>query len=238
MITIKDVLQTKAFEGARVVGGKKGLHNKIKNVTVAEVPDSANWLHGGELICTTAYFISKEVKYQVDWIKSLSENGASALAIKSDRFLGKIPKKIISIADTLHLPIIEMSPEVTWPKVIESVMHPLLNHQVKTLQRAEEIHTKLTALVLEDQSVNVIADEIARLIGSPIIIEDARLNHITIGNKKQYNSPFWKKCFQRRLSSTFSNKVIRTTFYQNVIQNKSGEAYKTSLTIDDIKMIE
>lgn len=237
MITIDDVLQTKAFDGAKVVGGRKGLHNKIKNVTVAEVPDSANWLHGGELICTTAYFISKEVKYQVDWIKSLSENGASALAIKSDRFLGKISESIISIADSLNLPIIEMSPKVTWPEVIESVMHPILNNQIKTLQRAEEIHTKLTSLVLEDQSVNVIANEIASLIGSPIIIEDARFNHITTGNEEHYQTPFWKKCFQRRLSNTFCNKVISTTFYQNVIQHKTGDSYKTELTIEQ-KTIE
>src|SRR5690625_1623909 len=166
MITVEKVLMTPAFKNAKVVAGEEGFKNIVKNVTVAEVPDAANWLDGGELICTTAYFISKEVKYQVKWVRSLTENGAVALAIKSDRFLGEIPNKIIEVSNKLNFPIIEMPSETTWPKVIESVMNPLLQEQIKTLKRAEEIHSKLTTLVLEDKSIKVIADVIATLVGN------------------------------------------------------------------------
>src|SRR5690625_1693710 len=233
MITVEKVLTTPAFNGAKVVAGKFGLKNYVKLVTVAEVPDAANWLEGGELICTTAYFISKEVKYQILWIKSLKENGAVALAIKTDRFLGKIPISIIDIANSLNFPIIEMPSDTTWPNVIESVMNPLLNEKIKTLKRAEEIHTKLTSLLLENESVKKISDVISLLVENPIIVEDARLNHIATSDKYIYETELSDEAINMRLSNSIRNKIKSTNFYQDVMRNKEESSFEFILEIED-----
>lgn len=102
MITVERILNTSAFKASKVLGGFKGLQRNVSTVTVAEVPDAANWLRGGELVCTTAYFISKGIKYQIKWIESLVANGAAALAIKTGRFLGEVPDSIKEVCDSLN----------------------------------------------------------------------------------------------------------------------------------------
>ena len=43
-VTVKEVLNTKGFQGSSVVAGEMGLNNIVKTVTVAEVPDAMDWL--------------------------------------------------------------------------------------------------------------------------------------------------------------------------------------------------
>ena len=85
MITVHDVIATEAFEDAKVVAGFDGLNNMISSITVAEVPDAADWLRGNELVCTTGFFIKDNTVSQIRWIERLIEHGAKALAIKIGR---------------------------------------------------------------------------------------------------------------------------------------------------------
>lgn len=236
MITVEKLINKKVFKVAKILAGKKGMNKIVRKVTVAEVPDAANWLHGGELVCTTAYFISKEVKYQVEWIESLSNNGAVALAIKTDRFLGEVPESIIEVANNLNFPIIELPPEITWPEVIESVMNPIMHKQIQTLQRADEIHTKLTSLVLADEPIKVIADQISSLVGNPIIIEDARLELIAIGESDININEGSTKVVKERLSESFKNKLKSTAYYDDVIRNRTKNNLEIYVEVDDRKL--
>ncbi|PLR79795.1 PucR family transcriptional regulator [Bacillus canaveralius] len=232
LITVKDVLNTKAFEGAKIIGGMDGLERSVSIVTVAEVPDAANWLRGGELVCTTAYFMSKGVIYQTDWVESLFSNGAVALAIKTGRFLGTVPQAIIDVANRLQFPLIEMPDDITWPIVIESIMNLLMNDQYSVLQRAEEIHTTLTNLVLEDETVQAVADKIASLVGNPIIIEDARLNLIAVGEIEDKINEQWKQLIEKRTSLPARKQIMETAYYENVLRNRTKEKLQISLSKD------
>ncbi|WP_242634669.1 PucR family transcriptional regulator [Bacillus timonensis] len=225
---MEQILNTNPFQTSKILGGAKGLHRNVSTVTVAEVPDAANWLRGGELVCTTAYFISKGIKYQMEWVESLVVNGAAALAIKTSRFLGEVPSSIIKIANQLNFPIIEIPTEVTWPNVIESVMNLLMDTQINILQRTEEVHNALISLVLENESVQVIANKISSLVGNPIIIEDARLNHISMSQNiidKEKNNKF----IEERLSPIFKEKIAYTDFYKNVLSSKTKETLELPL---------
>jgi PucR family transcriptional regulator, purine catabolism regulatory protein len=232
MITVKDVLMTKAFQNAQVIAGEDGLSRVIKTITVAEVPDAANWLQGAELVCTTAFFISKGVENQIKWIESLISNGASALAIKSSRFLGTIPKPIVDVANRLNFPLIEMPTDVIWPMLIESVMNLLTDEQTKVLRRAEEIHTKLTDLVLENESIQVISDTISGLVGNMIIVEDARLNVIATGNVFTDDEPseWYKKLIDKRIGEPFRNKVLHSNFYKTVLRVRKKDRLEIKVT--------
>jgi purine catabolism regulator len=225
MVTVQDVLTTKAFQNTKVLADTEGLSRIVSTITVAEVPDAANWLRGGELVCTTAYFIGQGVKYEVEWIESLFNNGASALAIKTSRFLGTIPKSIIDAAKRLHFPLIEMPPDITWPVVIESVMNLLTDQQTKVLQQAEEIYNKLTTLVLENDSIQVIADTLASLVGNPIVVEDARLNLIAVGTT-QMEPHVYEDLLQNRLSESFRKQILQTNFYKNALHGRKKEMFQ------------
>ncbi|MGI5882460.1 MAG: PucR family transcriptional regulator ligand-binding domain-containing protein, partial [Dethiobacteria bacterium] len=98
-VTIKEALTTHGFEESRVVAGEAGLGNKVKTVTVAEVPDAMDWLGGGELVITTAYYIKDDPQALKNWVQGLVDHGAVALAIKPERFIGTRPDAIKQIGN-------------------------------------------------------------------------------------------------------------------------------------------
>ena len=221
MITILDVLKSDVFQKYKILAGNNGLLREVTTITIAEVPDAANWLRGGELVCSTAFFISNTDSEQKKWIESLIENGASALAIKTSRFLGVLPKHIIECANNHDFPIIELDHEVTWPAIIESFMDYLMNHQIKTMELIEEVQRNLINLVLENNTIQTIVNKISGLVGNTIIIEDAKLNVIALGNVEddiQFNldSPLLKE----RINDDFRLNVMESNFYKKI---KSGE---------------
>lgn len=220
MITIQDVLKADVFQNYNILAGEKGLAREVTTITVAEVPDAANWLRGGELVCTTAFFISNTDLEQTQWIESLIFNGASALAIKTSRFLGVLPENIIDCANKHDFPIIELDHEVTWPVIIESFMDYLMNQRIKIMELIEDVQRNLINLVLENNTLQTIVDKISELVGNTIIIEDAKLNVIAFGNiegdiHSQPDSPL----LQERTNDNFRQNVIKSNFYKEV---KSG----------------
>jgi PucR family transcriptional regulator, purine catabolism regulatory protein len=70
MLTIKEAMKINPLRKTRLVGGKKGLNNVIKSVTVMEVPDIVHWIKGGEFVITRFYF-TKNVKLQLDILYEL-----------------------------------------------------------------------------------------------------------------------------------------------------------------------
>ncbi|MGI6145439.1 MAG: hypothetical protein GX092_03185 [Clostridia bacterium] len=179
-VKVREVLSTKGFEGSRVVSGHAGLDNVVKMVTVAEVPDAMDWLVGGELVMTTAYYLKDTPKALKIWVNGLIEHGAVALAIKSSRFIGVIPDVIKKIGEERAFPIIELPPDVTWPAIIESVTNLLMNQQQGILVSTEEIYDKLMRLVLESKGLNAIVETLSDLIKKPIIIEDRWFNTMAL----------------------------------------------------------
>lgn len=227
MANVDDALKTKAFENATVIAGHEGLNNTVKSVTVAEVPDAADWLRGGEIVCTTGFFIRDNSVSQVQWIESLICHGASALAIKSTRFLGEISDTVKVLAESKRFPIINLPNNSTWPFVIESVMNLISDEQVEQLQRAEEIHTQLTQLVLDGNSVSSIAQSLADLVSNPIVVEDGRFNLIASSLPTSLNlindADTLQKFVDKRTSKKFQDKLFHSDYYHDVL---NGDAKK------------
>ena len=212
MLTVREILAAKPFINAGVVAGKDGLDRQVSSVTVAEVPDAANWLQGGELVCTTAYFIRQGLQYQFPWFESLIKGGAAAVAIKTSRFLHTIPQSIIDIADRYRIPLIEVSHEISWPAIIESVMQLLSSEQASLIHSSADIHRKLIDLVLNNESLDLIAHEIASLIKHPVIIEDVHLNTIACSALETH------PLFEARLEDQVKNIIRMSHFYQDVLR--------------------
>lgn len=234
MITIQDVLTAKAFQNSLVLAGGEGLSREVTSITVAEVPDAANWLRGGELVCTTAFFISNTVDREVEWIESLISNGAAALAIKTSRFLGTLPASILEAANRHRFPLIGLPHEITWPVAIESFMDFFMNERIKFMEHVGEIQSQLINLVLENEPIQIIVDKIANLVGNPIILEDARLNVIAIGHENEnVRSEFDQSVIEQRTDETFRNKIRKTDFYQNVQRGRKKDKLEIQINTSE-----
>src|SRR5699024_9043733 len=135
---------------------------------------------------------------------------ASALAIKSTRFLGEISDSVKSLADIKKFPIINLPSDSTWPFVIEAVMNLISDEQLEQLRRAQEIHTQLTQLVLNENSVQTIAQSLSNLVNDPIVVEDGRFNLITSAlptSHDPHNTEAIQQLIDERTSKYFQEKL-------------------------------
>ncbi len=219
-ITVKEALTTHGFEGSRVVAGKSGLDNTVKTVTVAEVPDAMDWLNGGELVVTTAYYIKEDPLAQKKWVQGLVDHGAVALAIKPARFIGNIPEVIKQIGDELSFPIIELPPKITWPVIIEGVMNLILDRASALVKRSEEIHRRLTKLVLDSKGMDKIARTVSDIVNNPVIIEDRWFNLLTVSDTDEND----RNILNHRLSPDYI-KQLKVLQKENKIKMNHKSSY-------------
>lgn len=123
MLTIREAMKISPLIKTRLVGGRKGIDNVIKSVTVMEVPDIVHWIKGGEFLITSFYFM-KDVNVQLDILHQLSKFNAAGLAIKiSD---GKsIHENVIKEADRMKFPLVEIPDNVTYLDIMTPLNHKI-----------------------------------------------------------------------------------------------------------------
>ena len=63
------------------------MHREISTVTVIDTPDGFQWLTGNEVVITTTYALEKTEEAFCNFITSIIVKGASALIVKTDRYL-------------------------------------------------------------------------------------------------------------------------------------------------------
>lgn len=224
LTTIKNIMDLSTFKNAKVIAGHKGMNKEVSSVTVAEVPDASDWLKGGEMVVTTGYFIKDNEDFQKKWINALIKNGASALAIKTDRFMGKIPEQMIEIANQNSFCLIELPLDITWPAILQSVFN-LINHENSVaIKRTEEIHKKLTKTVFEGQGLYFIAKILAQLVDNIIIVEDAVLDNLAIASHNN-NSEAVEEFLNYRLSTEYKKGFNSTEYYMSVFKNANRKPF-------------
>ncbi|MCL6593201.1 MAG: PucR family transcriptional regulator ligand-binding domain-containing protein, partial [Alicyclobacillus sp.] len=233
MPSVRDVLATSAFCRAVVLAGADGLDETVKSITVAEVPDAGEWLRGGEIVCTTGFFIRDSVEAQQQWIDSLIRHRAVALAVKTTRFLGDIADPVLTLANERRFPLIGLPADSTWPALIESVMTLINDEQVRLLQRAEEIHQQLTELVLNGSTVEDICHILAELVQNPVLVEDGRLQPIACSYPSNTaDGPSGERlqtAVAERTHPAFRARLLQSDHYQQLISNRSKEGLTYTL---------
>ncbi|HKL75407.1 MAG TPA: PucR family transcriptional regulator ligand-binding domain-containing protein [Halanaerobiales bacterium] len=217
-ITLNDIMELPIFNDARIIAGHAGAKKEVKSVTVAEVPDAADWLNGGELVVTTAYFLKDNSEKQKSWLTSLIEGQAVALAIKPERFLGNIPEAMIDIADEFSFPLIRLPHKIDWPQIIENVMNAINQNKSEIIKRSEDIHNKLTQIVLREDGLEIIADTMASLVNNLIIVEDNNLEALAVGYPDQDNREEFDDLLKFR-GKIFLNEFRKNEYYKDKVEN-------------------
>jgi sugar diacid utilization regulator len=121
LVPLEEILKSSCFKDAKILAGQNRLKVKVGSVTVGEVPDIADWLTGQELVLTTLYAVSKDVEKQVKFASRIINSSASALVVKANRFVRKIPTKIVRLAEERGFPLIEVPVWVRWTAIVKEV---------------------------------------------------------------------------------------------------------------------
>ncbi len=178
-ITVAEAMALPCFSGARIIAGQGGRDRLIRSVNMMEVPDIGRYVLPGELLVTTAYPLRQDPEALARLVPLLVERALACLALKPNRYIDAIPEAMISTADRLEFPLIELPPNASFNDILAGVLGTILNRQALQLERSQAIHEQLSDVAIRGGSLSDLARVLTRLIGHSVSISDSQGQTLT-----------------------------------------------------------
>jgi purine catabolism regulator len=161
------------FGGPRVVAGEDRLDRPVRWVHVAEVPDIATLLGGGELVLTTGIGLPADDAGLRAFIDDLAAVGVSGLIVElGRRYPASVPKVMVAAAQRRGLPLVELRRPTPFVPITEAVHGLIVDAQLAELRASEEIHQRFTELSVEGAEPAEVVHQAAGLAGCPVVLEN------------------------------------------------------------------
>ncbi|WP_452299638.1 PucR family transcriptional regulator [Micromonospora krabiensis] len=173
--TVREVLALDPVRhGApRLVAGDAGLDRPVRWVHVAEVPDIATLLGGGELVLTTGIGLPGDDAGLRAFIGDLADVGVSGLVVELGRRYGSaVPRVMVAAAERRGLPLVELRRATPFVRITEAVHALIVDAQLTELRATEEIHQRFTDLSVEGAGAGEVVRQAAELSGCPVVLEN------------------------------------------------------------------
>ncbi|NBE84857.1 PucR family transcriptional regulator [Micromonospora sp. NEAU-HG-1] len=157
----------------RLVAGESGLDRPVRWVHVAEVPDIATLLRGGELVLTTGIGLPADDAGLRVFIGALADVGVSGLVVElGRRYVSGVPRVMAAAAERRGLPLVELRRATPFVRVTEAVHALIVDAQLTELRATEEIHQRFTELSVEGAGPAEVVRQAAELSGCPVVLEN------------------------------------------------------------------
>lgn len=173
--TVREVLALDPVRhGApRVVAGDAGLDRPVRWVHVAEVPDIATLLGGGELVLTTGIGLPGDDAGLRAFIGDLADVGVSGLVVElGRRYVSGVPRVMVATAERRGLPLVELRRATPFVRITEAVHALIVDAQLTELRATEEIHQRFNDLSVEGADAAEVIRQAAELSGCPVVLEN------------------------------------------------------------------
>ncbi len=190
-VSVEKILALEVLKDARVLAGSEGLGRRVSSVTVGEVPDIADWLSGGEIVLSTMFAFKGDIERQREFCQKVMLAGASALMVKTTRFVETIPADIIQLADRRKFPIVEVPQGLRWTQLMQDVTEVIIDQQASQLEKSQQIHRALLGVVIRGGDWGDLARESARLLDMPVVFLDISLEPLATAllEERGYETP-------------------------------------------------
>ncbi len=157
----------------RMVAGDAGLDRPVRWVHVAEVPDIATLLGGGELVLTTGIGLPGDDAGLRAFIGDLADVGVSGLVVElGRRYVSGVPRVMVAAAERRGLPLVELRRATPFVRITEAVHALIVDAQLTELRATEEIHQRFNDLSVEGADAAEVIRQAAELSGCPVVLEN------------------------------------------------------------------
>ncbi|GAA3749903.1 purine catabolism regulator [Spinactinospora alkalitolerans] len=173
--SLADVLRLPALRRARprVIVGAEYLDVAVRWVHIAEVPDLAHLLRGGELVLTTGIAIPDDPDALRRYVTDLASVGVSGLAVELGRkYSSALPEALLTAAREARMPVISLAREARFVEITEAVHSRVVSEQLEELRESERLHEVFTELSVEGAPPQEVLHEAAQLSGCPVVLEN------------------------------------------------------------------
>ncbi|MDO5045038.1 MAG: helix-turn-helix domain-containing protein, partial [Coriobacteriia bacterium] len=148
---------------------------EVSSVTVAELPDIAQWLTGNDFVhCVGRLFADKngdiDEKRFYQWVIELINHGAACLAVKTHRYIKSIPQSIRSLGDKTGFPIIELPNTMMQSKVAEVIYEMILQQGQERERKRTRLFTDMVRSLTGPHVLENDAEHMQEALGYPIMI--------------------------------------------------------------------
>ncbi|MEH1126823.1 PucR family transcriptional regulator [Micromonospora sp. CPCC 206061] len=185
----------------RVVAGESELDRPVRWVHVAEVPDIATLLRGGELVLTTGIGLPADDEGLRAFIADLAGVGVAGLVVElGRRYTGSVPKVMVAAAERRRLPLVELRRATPFVRITEAVHALIVDAQLTELRATEEIHQRFTELSVEGADPAEVVHQAAELAGCPVVLENLSrqvLAYDTAGDSPELLLDGWEQHSRR-----------------------------------------
>ncbi|MEV1286243.1 PucR family transcriptional regulator [Micromonospora sp. NPDC049679] len=201
--TVREVLALDPVRhgGPRVVAADAHLDRPVRWVHVAEVPDIASLLRGGELVLTTGIGLPADDAGLRAFIGDLADVGVAGLVVElGRRYTGSVPRVMAAAAERRGLPLVELRRATPFVRITEAVHALIVDAQLTELRATEEIHQRFTELSVEGAEPAQVVQEAAALAGCPVILENLSrqvLAYDTAGDSAELLLDGWEQHSRR-----------------------------------------
>ncbi|EKF20432.1 sugar diacid utilization regulator [Nitratireductor pacificus pht-3B] len=158
------------MQDGTLLAGKKGLDRVVKTATVLDAPDAVRWLRGEELALTSTYPLL-QLRHRLDhFIRELVEYGASGLGLKLNRYMKRVPQKMIDCANALDFPIVVVPENVAWVEIITPVMSSYFEARAGKVIQPELFGGRLSQVSLVDSALQDLLGDLNTLLTNPVMV--------------------------------------------------------------------
>jgi purine catabolism regulator len=177
--TVREVLELPVLRRGLpdVIVGGAGLDRAIRWVHSGEVSNIATLLVGGELLLTTGMGIGQRSRAQEQFVEALAAREIAALVVELGGAFDELPDPLVDAAHAHGMPLIALRRPVPFVEVTEAVHTELVSAQYAVLRRGEEIHRRLTGLMLQGEGIPAVLAAVAEVLRGAVFLEsgDGRL---------------------------------------------------------------
>ncbi|MDH2595939.1 MULTISPECIES: PucR family transcriptional regulator [Acinetobacter calcoaceticus/baumannii complex] len=161
---ITEAIESTILGEAKVVAGKRNLTNEFTWVHSIDHPNVEHWIKPGYLLLSTGYNWPKNEEEALTMIRSLHSGGLAGIVLAVPKYINEFPQSVISLADDLGLPLLELPWEVPFSTVTEELHTLIIRQKNMIIARSEEIHLALTNAALTAHSLTDLAKALSKIL--------------------------------------------------------------------------
>ncbi|WP_352419656.1 PucR family transcriptional regulator ligand-binding domain-containing protein [Proteiniborus sp.] len=229
-ITIEDALNMEYMKNCKLIAGFKGIRNTISKVNVMADPDILNWVDEGELLLTTAYSFKKDnIEEQKNLIRECAKKKLAGIGIKIYPYLESLSEEVISLADDLNFPIIDLYYATPLSDIMTPLFNEIFNRQAYLLKKIEKIYEQFMDAMLKGSNTNQIVKLISDSVKNPVYVRfefpeeiithfdyiDDSVRELLLENVEKYFDPNINRTKEKKLEE--SNELIGGKYIKRMI---------------------
>ncbi len=183
VVTVSDVLTLDEVQAGspKVLAGHEYLDRPVRWVHIAEVPDIAKLLKGGELLLATGIAFPDDAAGLTSYVDELAEAGASGLVVELVRRYHVMPPALVAAASRAKLPLVALEREVRFVAITEAVHAKIMSAQLADLRVEERVHRAFHALAVRATPGEVVR-KMSELAHCPVVFENIAHRPLAVAN--------------------------------------------------------